>query len=149
MNEFITLVGQALGTFGLLVTGVGGLVAVIRSWRRGPKEDKQLETEIQDTVTAMAERWLKAAEERLQLAEKRAADAENAVVQIKAEFAAYRVEQEAEFSAYKAEKEAEAAINRKEREQMLDHLVGVHAWIDSGAEPPSPRRPAWVPRTLG
>lgn len=129
---------QWLGTVGLIITTIGGLVAVIRSWIRGPKEDKKLEADIQDTVTAMAQRWLKEADERLKAAEVRAEHAEAKVDSIRREFMQYKKEKEEELVQYRLDKEAEL-------KQLVKHLVTVHDWIDSGAKPPRPVWPNWLP----
>ena len=71
MNEVSTIVGWV----GLIVTAITGGIAGIRALVRGPKEDKSLETDIQERVVAMADQWLERAETRLKAAEEQAAAA--------------------------------------------------------------------------
>lgn len=119
-------VGLFVGWFGLIATAFATVVGGIRALLRGPKEDKSLESDIQDRVTAMAERWLKVADARLVAVEE-----ENAKLRTKVETLEY------------AKK-----FELRQRQQMIDHVAAVHSWIEGGAKPPPPDRPTWAPGNL-
>lgn len=120
---------QILGWLGLAATAFAVIVGGVRALIRGPKEDKDTETEIQDRVTGMAERWLERAEKRLEQAEAKA--------------------EAAEARAEAAEQEAKAL---KPRVSELEHnlfsaldTIGVlWPWGNSGGGEPRPVLPAWI-----
>lgn len=122
-------IGLYLGWLGLTVTAITGIIAGVRSLIRGPKEDKVLETEIQDRITQMAERWLERAETRLtkaetlaQTAEERAQLAEGEVVKLSS-----RV-RELEMNLFSA----------------LNTIGELWPWGLNGGGDPRPKLPAWI-----
>lgn len=129
-------VAQIIGWIGLIVTAFAGAVAGIRALIRGPKEDKALEAEVQDRVTAMAERWLDKADKRLTDAEAKACAAER-----RAEAAEARAEQ-AELKVSKLTPRVE------ELEQNLFSALRtieiLWPWGLSGGGEPRPTLPAWI-----
>lgn len=122
-------VGQIIGWIGLIVTAISGAVAAIRALIRGPKEDKAIEIEVQDRVTAMAERWLEQADTRLKetearaaAAESRAADAEEKVARLTPRVT------ELEMNLFSA----------------LDTIGDLWPWGLAGGGEPKPVLPAWI-----
>lgn len=109
-------------------TGIAGVVMAVRAWIRGRKDDESLEADLQDKITAMADKWLVRAEERLERAEHRAEKAEAEMAQLRSE-----------FNTYKFEKDLEAR-------RMTEQLQTVYIWIESGAHPPNPTWPEWLAR---
>lgn len=136
-------IGQIIGWTGLVVSAIGGLVAVIRALIRGPKEDKALESEIQDRITAMAERWLEKAEKRLEKAEAQAQAAQAEAVEARAKA------QAAEDRAQTAEENGERLGHRvTELETNLQSALAtieeVWSWGLKGGGEPKPVLPAWI-----
>ena len=117
------------GWVGLTVTTVTGGVAVIRSLIRGPKEDKSLETDIQNRVTAMAERWLKLAEDRLVAAES------------KADAASARTNAAEEQVGRLSSRVSELEHNLF---SALDTIGILWPWGLNGGGAPEPVLPAWI-----
>lgn len=120
--EILTLVGLGVG-------GITGVVSIIRSLIRGPKEDKQIETDIQDRITLMAERWLERAENRLTETENRAAAAER-----RAEAAELLV-QELKPRVRELEMNLFSALNT---------IGEIWPWGLNGGGEPRPKLPAWI-----
>lgn len=122
-------VATVIGWIGLLVTALTGAVTGIRALIRGPKEDKSLEVEIQDRVTIMAERWLDAAEDRLQKAEAQAELARSRATAAEAEVSKLtpRVT-ELEHNLFSA----------------LSTIEMLWAWGLGGGGDPRPVLPAWI-----
>ena len=50
----------------------------------------------------------------------------------------------AELEADKAIRDQERAEAARAADRLEMHLVSLHDWIDRGAKPPPPRRPAWL-----
>ena len=121
-NDIPTILNYLLGT-----TGLAGVVMTIRAWVRGRKEDEDLEADLQDKITGLADKWLDKAEKRLEKAEERAEAAERKMGELRKEFDAYKWEK------------------RKEMSQMIGELQTVYLWIESGANPPPPSWPSWLP----
>lgn len=134
MPDLATVQTILLGILG--TGGLGAIVGAIRSWVRGRAEDESLETDLQERITAMADRWLEKAEKRLVAAEARAEQAEARAEQAEQETESLRKE----FREYKVEK-------RDEQNRMLGQLQIVYDWIESGAQPPPPSWPSWLPRS--
>ena len=129
LNKMWEQVTQMVGWIGLLVTAVTTLITGIRALIRGPKEDKVLEIDIQDRITAMAKRWLKEADDRLKETEAKAQDAEQRATAAEA-------------------KVSELIPRVKELEQnlfsALNTLEIVYAWAMNGLTGPKPILPAWI-----
>ena len=121
--------GQVVGWVGLVVTAFGGAVAGIRALVKGPKEDKAVETEIQDRVTGMAERWLERAEERLKETEAQAEAAQRRATAAEAEVAKL------------APRVAELERNLF---SALDTIGILWPWGLNGGGEPRPVLPAWI-----
>lgn len=115
-------IGQIIGWVGLAVTAITGTIAGIRSLVRGPKEDKALESEVQDRIVAMAERWLAQADKRLELAE------------AKADVAQKRADQ--------LEPRVEDLENNLD--SALTTIELLYSWGLSGGGEPVPKIPKWI-----
>lgn len=123
------IAATVIGWIGLAVTAFVGAVTGIRALIRGPKEDKSLEAEIQDRITAMAERWLEAAEKRLREAEAQAETATRRAAAAEAEVARLgpRVS-ELELNLFSA----------------LNTIEIIWPWGLAGGGEPKPVLPAWI-----
>lgn len=120
---------QIISWIGLIVTAFGGAVAGVRALIRGPKEDKALEADLQDKVTAMAERWLERAEERLKGTEAHATAAEARA-------------QAAETEVSKLQPRLEDLEHNLL--QALHTIEVLWPWGLSGGGDPRPKLPAWI-----
>lgn len=122
-------IGMVIGWIGLLVTAITGAITGIRALVRGPKEDKSIEADIQDRVMAMAERWLKDAEDRLVQAESKAAAAE-----VRAEAAENQVGR------------LSPRVEELERNlfSALNTIGVLWPWGLNGGGEPRPILPAWI-----
>jgi hypothetical protein len=122
-------IAQMIGWIGLLVTAFTGIVTGIRALIRGPKEDKAIEVEVQDRITAMAERWLKEADERLLSTEAKSRAAE-------------------ERATAAEQKVSELMPRVQELERNLFsalHTIGdIWPWGLNGGGKPEPVLPAWI-----
>lgn len=125
MNEVSTIVGWV----GLIVTAITGGISGIRALVRGPKEDKSLETDIQERVVAMADQWLEKAETRLKETEAQAAAATARAEAAEAEVAKLspRVT-ELELNLFSA----------------LNTIGLIWPWGLAGGGDPKPVLPAWI-----
>ena len=140
----------------------GGLVAVLgalRSLVRGRKEDQSLQADIQEKVTKMAEHWLEKAEtrladteNRLTATEKRATDAERRLARAESRAAgaeAYAGQADRRANQLRREFNAYREDTALEKARTEEHLRVVHSWIESGAKPPPPSWPKWLPLVGG
>ena len=129
-------VGTVIGWIGLIVTAITGGIAGIRALIRGPKEDKSLEADIQQRVTAMADRWLEKAEERLKEMEVAVAEAV-----ARAEAAEERA---------KAAEDQNNSLGRRVQElefnlfSALNTIGDLWPWGLAGGGEPRPVLPAWI-----
>lgn len=118
----INEIGVVIGYIGLAATALATVIAGIRALIKGPKEDKNLETEIQERIATLAERWLKVADERLTATEAEAREAK-----VRADELAGRVE-ELEHSLQSA----------------MSTIEILWTWGLAGGGEPHPKIPGWI-----
>lgn len=122
-------IGAVVGWIGLLSTAFYGVVQGVRALIKGPKEDKSIEAEIQDRITAMAERWLERADDRLKETEERAAAAEQ------------RAQAAEELVARLSPRVSELEHNLF---SALNTIGMLWPWGLNGGGEPKPVLPAWI-----
>lgn len=118
-----------VGGIGLLVTSASGLVAMVRSLKRGPKEDRGLEVDIQNRVTNMAHQWLEEADERLK-------ELRQEVVVAREEAALAR--QEASTATSKV------TLLETKLMEALEAIDLLWAWGQNGQVTPAPQLADWI-----
>lgn len=129
-------IAQVVGWVGLIATAFAAIVGGIRALVKGPKEDRTLEADIQQRVTAMADEWLQKAEVRLKEAE-RAAETAKA----RADAADTRAEAaEDELTKLKT-RVTELEVNLTQSLETVDELW---AWGSNGGGEPKPVLRAWI-----
>lgn len=124
---------------------IAGLVAVgkliydlIRDRRTAKREDRAEPLSAAESAAALAEKLVALADDSV---DRRVAELDTAMRKIEA-----LAGQLTEAQQQAAEHSAQLIEAREQIERLQGALVEVHDWIESGAAPPPPTRPSWLPR---